>query len=499
LATWAPAPVAHADRWAPPINPSASSDPRQASGDGAQDLVRDLDAILTAPVLSRALVAVRLDSLRDGTTLYARHADKLVVPASNMKLVTMAVAAARLGWDFRFRTTLESAGAIAGGTLRGDLIVTGSGDPTIVADESGPALLFDEWADALARAGIRRVEGRLVGDDNAFDDVGLGAGWAWDYAEAGYAAPAGALSYNENTVTVRIAPAPSPGQPALVTLFPAGSGLTVDNAVVTGAAGAGGVSIALSREPGSPRLAVRGRIASESAVVSRTTTVPNPTRYFVEGLRERLAERGLVVSGGAWDIDDLPAASIAGATGRQLVAARESWPLSSVGGRFIKSSQNFYGEMLLKAIGRAATREVGTAAGARAAVRESLAAWGVPADAIVMNDGSGLSRYDYVTADLLVTLLTRVWRDESLRGPFVALLPVGGKDGTLASRMRSSTLDGRVQAKTGTIANMRALSGYLDTRSGDKVVFAIVANHFTGAVGAVDEVAERVLERVYER
>jgi D-alanyl-D-alanine carboxypeptidase/D-alanyl-D-alanine-endopeptidase (penicillin-binding protein 4) len=125
-----------------------------------------------------------------------------------------------------------------------------------------------------------------------------------------------------------------------------------------------------------------------------------------------------------------------------------------------------------------------------------LAAWGIAPDSIVMLDGSGLSRYNYVTADALIDLLVHVWRDERLRGPFVAALPVGGHDGTLDQRMKNSSLDRRVQAKTGTIANVRALSGYLDTMSGEKLVFSMVANHFTASSTAIDAVMERALDRL---
>ena len=164
--------------------------------------------------MTRALVGIRIESLGSGRVLYARDAQKLVVPASNMKILTMAVAADRLGWDHRFVTTLEAAGPVAAGVLKGDLVVTGSGDPSVVAQDLRHAAVFGEWATALAAAGIRRVEGRLIGDDDAFDDEGIGAGWAWDYLTANYAAPSGALSYNENVVTARITPGDVTGAPA---------------------------------------------------------------------------------------------------------------------------------------------------------------------------------------------------------------------------------------------------------------------------------------------
>ncbi len=468
---------------APTAGPGASSDTLDAA----------LDQIFADPVLARALMAVRVDSVRTGQTLYQRNNARLVVPASNMKIVTAVVAASRLGWDFRYETRLESTGPVEDGVLRGDLMVVGDGDPSIGSHDAGPAGLFLEWADALRAAGIRRVEGRLIGDDNAFTDETLGAGWAWDYLADGYAAPSGALSYNENVAVVRLTPGPTAGSPATVALQPPGHELVAINRVVTGAPEST-ASISFARLPKDPRVTITGTVPAGRPVVTRTTSVDNPTRFFVEGLRLALLERGIIVSGGAIDVDEVDAP----AADRRVVARHRSEPLTTLIANFLKVSQNFYGEMILKTLGRTADRAGSTERG-RQAVRETLASWGLPADGLVMYDGSGLSRYNYVTADGIVELLTRVWRDERLRGPFVAALPVGGRDGTLDLRMRNTVLDRNVRAKTGSIANVRALSGYLQSQSGDTLVFSMIANHFTVPSARVDAVVERALVRLVER
>jgi PBP4 family serine-type D-alanyl-D-alanine carboxypeptidase len=342
---------------------------------------------------------------------------------------------------------------------------------------------------------VRRVDGRIIGDDHAFDKEGLGAGWAWDYLADSYAAPTGALSYNENNAIVRVSPGPAAGDLARIDLSPPGNLLEVVNETKTGAAKSD-ASLTLLRMPGSTRLTVRGTVPVDGKVATRVTTVDNPTRFFVEGLRLALADRGIVVTKGAWDIDDVkdpPPLS-----GRRVIATRTSPPLTVIGGYFIKPSQNFYGETMLKTLGRV-VGGAGTAAAGRQVVHDTLTSWGIPGDAFVMNDGSGLSRYDYVTADTIVAVLTRMWKDEKMRGPFTALLPVAGHDGTLDTRMKGTVLDGRVTAKTGTIANVRSLSGYLDTKSGDRLVFSMIANHFTAGSAAIDAVVEKALARLAER
>ena len=213
-------------------------------------------------------------------------------------------------------------------------------------------------------------------------------------------------------------------------------------------------------------------------------------------LRLALADRGVSVAGGAWDIDELEIPAAPGS--RRMIARRESAPLSALGAQFLKVSQNYYGELFLNSIGRTPTRP-GTAAAGRQVARETLAAWGITADSFVMSDGSGLSRYDYVTADTIVTLLKHVWQSDKLRGPFLAALPTSAYDGTLRTRMRETPLAGRVQAKTGTISNMRALSGFLTTDSGERIVFSIIVNHYTAPTAQIDAIAERLLARLVTR
>jgi D-alanyl-D-alanine carboxypeptidase/D-alanyl-D-alanine-endopeptidase (penicillin-binding protein 4) len=284
------------------------------------------------------------------------------------------------------------------------------------------------------------------------------------------------------------------GDPVGVTLAPSGHGLDVVNRLRTGEAGSA-VSIDLLRLPGDSRLTMVGSLPAGGPAVARTAAVDNPTTFFVEALRLTLLERGITVGGGAWDIDALPVSSLpAGA--RRVLARRQSQPLGTIGGYFLKVSQNLYGETILKSIGRAGGQAPGSAERGRAAVRETLAAWQVPADAVVMYDGSGLSRYNYVTADAIVATLKHVWHDEALRGPFLAALPVSGRDGTLSARMKNNRLTGRVQAKTGTIANVRSLSGFLEAASGERFVFSMIANHFTAPSSEIDAVVERALERV---
>jgi D-alanyl-D-alanine carboxypeptidase/D-alanyl-D-alanine-endopeptidase (penicillin-binding protein 4) len=231
--------------------------------------------------MAHAQWAVAVRSLQTGELMYELNPDKLMMPASNMKIVTLAGAAHVLGWDHRFVTTVETSAAIDGGTLRGDLFVRGGGDPTINSRGSRNTTVFTEWA---ARAtGIQRIDGRIVGDDQAFDDEGIGGGWAWDY-QFGYAAPVGALQYNEDVAALTVTPGKAAGDAAVVELSP-GAGLTVLNRAVTGAAGSP-ETIEYRRHLDRPVLEVTGTVPLSAP--SPDSAVSLPAR---SGARSRSSTR----------------------------------------------------------------------------------------------------------------------------------------------------------------------------------------------------------------
>jgi len=469
-----------------PLPPAAPRTPPAAVA-----LQRDIDAILARPELERGYWGVLVKSLKTGATVYARNPDKLMMPASNMKIVTLAAAVDRLGWDFTYTTRFLAAGAVQAGVLEGDVIVVGSGDPSFgTADGSADGAL-DACAERLNAIGVRVIAGRIVGDDNAFDDDGLGFGWSWDDLPDDYAAAVGALQFNENSARVTVAPGLAAGDVAAVVIEPPDSGLTLDNRLQTGRDGSA-VAIQARRMPGSSRLELHGSIPLRSSPVTRTVSVDNPTQFFVNAVRRGLIARGIDVRGPAVDIDD-----IADAPSREHAVeliSRRSPPLSVLAERLMKASQNLYAETLLKTIG--ATAGGGTAPGGRMVAESVLQSWGVRPGALILRDGSGLSRYDYVTPETLVAILTHIAADERVRGPFEASLPVAGRDGTLGNQFKGTPAEGRVHAKTGSMSNVRALSGYAATVAGEPLVFSIVANNFEAAPASIVEAMDAIVLRI---
>ena len=462
-----------------PANPATSARPTGA----LERLGREIEARLDAPPLEHGTWAIVIRSVDRGDTLYERNPHKLLMPASGMKTVTLAAAAARLGWDFSFETRVVADGAVDERFLNGDLVVVGTGDPSLDDWDGAATRLFESWAATIKVRGIDTVGGRLVGNDNAIEDAGLGSGWAWDDLDRSFATSVGALQFNQNAARLTVNPAEAESSPPEAALAPEGNGLILRNSMETVPVGVPTV-FQTRRLVGTPLLELRGSIPVRSAPLVRTVSVQNPTLYFANALRKSLIANGIDVRGPAVDIDDLPDAPH-GAAAMTLVSHR-SPPLSALSVTMMKLSQNLYAETIFQVLG-------GTDA-----VLAVLDGWGISRSDLLVADGSGLSRYNLVTADVLAAILAHMALDEELRQPFQDSLPVAGRDGTLAQRMKGTAADGNVRAKTGSFSNARSLAGYVRTGDGETLAFALIANNFGVAPSLIEETMDAIAVRLAE-
>lgn len=465
----------------------------KASSDSREQLVRDLNQLFGTPAYEHAQWAASVDSLRTGEQLYRLHPSRLLLPASTQKLLTAAAAAERLGWDYRFTTRIVATAPISDGTIAGDLVIVGNGDPTINPRHPERWRIFDEWAATLQAKGITVVTGQLIGDDNAFAEPGWGMGWSWDDLRFGYGAPVGALQYNENQIDVVVAPGIAPGTPAVITTTPTDSGIVVEHRVTTAAPGTE-ANVEIARLPGAIVLKVQGQIAADSKPVSVTAAAENPTRLYLNAFREALDRHGIFVGGRTSDIDEVTA-PINRDVAIDLIVDR-SPPLSEIVDVTLKWSRNVYAETLLLAM--APQSEPATDVKGLEALRETVSGWGVAPESYVARDGSGLSRYDYVTSDALVRLLMAVFKDPAHAEAFRNTLPVAGLSGSLANHMRGTAAEARVWAKTGSMSNVRTLAGYLLTLHGEPLVFSILVNNYRGPSAEIEAIIDKAVVRLVE-
>ena len=464
---------------------AVSASPHRAE----QVLVSDLNRIFHAPAMVQGIWSVEVKALDSGRILYSLNPRTLMMPASNMKILTLAAAVETLGWDYRFRTTLESTAPIEDGALAGDLVVVGGGDPTINARGNRAAAVLDEWATKLKALGVTRIDGNVIGDASGFEATGLGQGWSWDDLQYGYTAPVSALQFNENTATLTVTPGEAAGDQARLELA-ADTGLGLVHQVMTGEPGSP-TAIAVQRSPNDRWLQVSGSIAADASPITRDVAIASPARYFARAVLDGLAARGIPVRGLPLD---RPNQTVIASGPRRVLVESSSPPLREIAATMMKVSQNLYAETLLKQTGAMKSGGPATAEAGRSAARDVFANWNIPQATYVQVDGSGLSRYDYVTADLLVTILEHMFKDPRHHEAFTSALPIAGTDGTIASRLKNTRAEGNAIAKTGSIANVRALSGYVRTRDGETLAFSMLANSFTIPPATVNWIADVAVE-----
>ncbi|HEY2930938.1 MAG TPA: D-alanyl-D-alanine carboxypeptidase/D-alanyl-D-alanine-endopeptidase [Acidobacteriota bacterium] len=476
---------------------SAVAAPAQNTDTSVSRLQQQLDAFFDDPSFDRGFWGVSLQSMDSGEILYRRNADKRLMPASNMKLVTAVAAIERLGLDYKFKTTIASAGTISGGVLGGDLVVIGGADPTLGAriaspdpediEQGDPLATFSEWAEKLKGLGIRRISGDIVGDARIFDDKHLGQGWAWDYLAYGYAAPVGGLTFNENTILVKIAPAAEAGAAASVQLIPNTSYIQFENRIRTVAKGED-FDVAVDRPSAGNLVVLSGTVPVGEKPFARSVAVANPTLYFVTVLKEVLESRGIKIEGRPRELAVLQPGDV---NNPRALFVYESPDLRYVLRVMLKISQNLYAETLVRVI--APTEKLKSFEAGSKQVKAVLGRAGIPEDAYVLADGSGLSRYNFLTADMLVRLLRFAYH-RPYRSEFSEFLPVAGRDGSIKARLKGTAAENNVHAKTGSIGNVRSLSGYVRTRDGELVAFSMIANNFTQSSRLADYVQDSVLE-----
>ncbi|MBI5488117.1 MAG: D-alanyl-D-alanine carboxypeptidase/D-alanyl-D-alanine-endopeptidase [Deltaproteobacteria bacterium] len=428
-------------------------------------------------------VGVTVVDLANGDTVYETDAERALNPASNAKLLVMAAALGILGADFTVTTSLL--GPVEGDTVQGDVVLRGRGDPTLVAGD-----LWQLARDVRAQ-GIVRVTGGIAIDDSYFGDGPLP--FAFDSQpneDNEFRAPVGAAGIDADAVAVWIGPGAAAGEPAGVWAWPEGF-LDLDNEALTNA-GAGN-SLALYASAGADgRTAARvwGRIGVGAAWASYPRRIDDPLTYAGMMLREALRSAGVAVDGESIVRGSAP-------EGAATLAKHVSDPLGSWLWKLGKESSNYHAEQTLRIVGAERKGAPGTAEKGAEAVVELLAEWGVPADGLVLRNGSGLFTADEVSPRTLAALLRAVYLDASIRPDFLAALAVAGRDGTLANRLRGATTKGLVRAKTGTLAAVSALSGYVlspDGRAG--YAFSVLVNDGCGRTGVAREVQDGIVRRL---
>jgi D-alanyl-D-alanine carboxypeptidase/D-alanyl-D-alanine-endopeptidase (penicillin-binding protein 4) len=510
-----PAPIV-----SPTVSPTPTLSPTPLPLPTLPELQSKIRTILARPALMRGRVGIKVVSLDTGKVLFEDSAEKYFMPASNMKSFTVATAMDRLTPTFRFVTSVyANQMPDANGVIRGDLTIYGRGDPsfsmaftrpdaTVPAVEADYLKPLEGLADKIVQAGVKRIEGNLIGDESYFNSAGIPGTWEVDDLPGYYGAEVSALTINDNAIDVSVKPS-SVGAAAIVQLMPGNSVMTVINRAVTAPIGTRR-DLRLERKIGQNILEVSGSIPADDKGYLRSVAVSRPALYFVALLRKVLEQKGVKITGQTQVVNagekalvstpkttdvlsgkptalSVPSSSpnaslntVVNPSSTQIELTRVESPVFSlIAAKTMKPSQNLYTELILRTIGE----QVGDKSDPKKSsedkgievVQTFLAQAGIAQGSIVQYDGSGLSRHDLITpaaaAQLYYFMNSRpyaaAWRES---------LTIAGIDGTLKNRFVGTPAVSNVRGKTGTIDQVSALSGYLTTAGGERLAFSILTN-----------------------
>ena len=413
-----------------------------------------IDAAINRPQFRRARWGILIEPLSPTTNrpLYNREGDRYFIPASNAKLLTTAAALRQLGSEFRIRTSIYQ-------TSASSLRVVGRGDPSLTDAQ------LRDLAQQLKRQGVRNVQ-QLVVDDGYFQGDTLNLTWDWEDVQSDYGAAVNSLILNQNAVELTLSPQ-QVGQPLRVSWADAiaAKQWRLDNNSLTAKA-ATPDSLAITAVLGQPLLQIKGQLGVDAEPEVIGLPVLNPGEYFLQHFRNVLVAEGISVERATLE-------SNRGVAGAQELAKIESPPLATLLVETNQESNNLYAEVLLRSLGTGASRD-STELGLKK-LKETLTALGVDPQSYSLADGSGLSRQNLVSPEALVQTLKRMAQTPQAT-IYRASLPTAGANGTLGRRFLNTAAQGNLQAKTGTLTGVSALSGYLDVPGYQPLVFSIMVN-----------------------
>ena len=439
------------------------------------DLNQDIESLLRDKTLAKAAVGIQITEL--GATLQASRiifehkSDLPLIPASNLKLLTTSAALDRLGPDFKFRTQLVY--------HDGYLILIGGGDPAFGDAELltrvgwDVTTVFANWAKQLKQRNLGPIKAVLV-DDSIFDEQMFHPNWPAEQRLKDYEAEVSGMVLNTNCLHVYLRPG-SVGQPVSILLDPPTRYGKIENLCPTGEG-----EPWLSRPEGTNEMTLRGK-ASIANEVPIQITIHDGAMYAGTVFNETLAANGVSCSSETHRdrtcAEQMRKAIAAGDTSWQLLAVHET-PLTQAMGRANKDSKNIYAECICKRLGAEVSGTCGSWKNGSDATAAFLKKIGVDPSRFQLDDGSGLSRENRVSAGAVSAVLCHDYFGPNAK-VFADSLAVAGSEGTLKNRFAGTSLRGRVLAKTGTVHGVSALSGYLYARNAKRYAFSILFNNDT--------------------
>jgi len=450
------------------------------------------ERFLSDSLMQCASVSLLIKDAETGLTVVEYDSNRSLAPASVMKLVTTSAALELLGPDYRFKTTLEYSGRFfkKSGVLKGDLIIRGGGDPCLASEhfEKYYGNLFDNWTEAVRKAGIKKIKGRVITDDSYYDYEPVPDGWTWEDIGNYYGAGAYGLSVFDNTAKIHFRTCEEGSRPEITTVEPIEYGVKYENFLI--AAGTSDRGYVFCPPYGNKGW-ISGSIPPNRDDFILKAAITDPPLLAAEILTGRLKSAGIKVlfSPSTYRLEK-PTESKRTAVINETLSP----PLSEIIEVLNHESINLYAEHLVKEIGKVFRNSGSTDAGIEI-IYDFLKKNGIYNQGIVIIDGSGLSPRNLINAKGIVSLLLYMKKSNNYT-IFINSLPEAGVEGTLKNVFRDSVFEGRLKAKSGSMTGIRSFAGYLKSVSGKDLVFSITVNNYSGSSGNVIRYIEELLKAV---
>jgi D-alanyl-D-alanine carboxypeptidase/D-alanyl-D-alanine-endopeptidase (penicillin-binding protein 4) len=447
------------------------------------NLQKNIQQLLQDSLLQQTRTGIKIVSLETGERLYAQNSQQLFHPASNMKILTTSTALKRLGPDYKFKTVLYAdTASVSDSTISGNLYLKGFGNPDLSTD--------DLWwiAQRLKSKGIIHIKGDLICDDSYMDDLYWGSGWMWDDVSDWYWAPICALSVDDNCVEITVKPGEKVGDSLIVKLEPPTKYMKIVNMGLTGdsldTVKQKEFKVQRNWRPAENTIVIEGGMVIGESDRSFVIDVVEAGLYTGTLLREIFQKEEIILDGQVRK-GIVPDTNV-------VLVNHLSKPLSIAVYNTNKISDNLSAELLMKTVGAEIKGRPGTAEKGISVIHQFLEEIGVDSTTYELADGSGVSRYNVITPDLIIDLLKEMNKDFRIQAEFKTSLPIAGVDGTLQGRMKDSAAEGKLRAKTGSLRGVSALSGYTTSADNELLAFSIIMEHFVVQTSKIRKIQDRI-------
>lgn len=435
-------------------------------------LEESLRAVIQSPLLKKMSYGINIVRPGNNAPIFNRRGGELFGVASNLKLLTTAAALEYLGPNFEYKTYVTAHGTITpSGDLLGNLVIKGCGDPNISGRfyQGKTTTIPDAWAAAVAGRGIRRISGDIVADDTVFDRIYTNPNWPINQLSQWYCAPGCGLSFNDNCADITVLPSKKAGDIVSLQVEPGTAYITIIN-TCTYTANKKEHGYSLYRKPGTNQISIKGKFWINAVSEKHWVTIHNPALYLATVFKEALMRKGVTVTGNTRLVNEGDLSAVKEETITSTVSTMEQAVTVTN-----KHSQNFYAEQILKTLG-AQLQGSGTVQAGLVVLNNFMKKLGFDVQEYQVMDGCGLSKGNRLSPNMITAILAYMSKHPA-KNVFYHSLPSSGIDGSLQHRSVSPKYKDKIHAKTGYIAGVSALSGYVDTANGDIIIFSFLINN----------------------